>query len=870
MTLLLVSLLALAGSAQTPSAAPPTPEAKPARTEAGGDSAPAQQRTSLNLLGQTDTNRGESRRNENVQFNLVDNNAVKEMNIRLGATATIVGEFQADRRYFGAELGARPAAPVHAAASPAASVHGSLFLNHNNSIFSARSFFQVGDVRPARENNYGFTVNTSLWKGASLSMNGSQNKQRGVVNGNVLVPLLSERTPLTSDPQLRPIVENYLAAYPAELPNRTDIADRALNTNSPQQIDTDAAGIQLDQRMGTRDRITLRYGFTAQSVDAFQFVAGQNPDTDTKSHTARITWNRAWSAMTTMDASVGFDRLGSLLQPAAPYGSISSSNALSSIGPSPIIPIDRAQNRYRGAVSVAHLRGRHRLSFGGGWTRLQYNGEETDGHRGILSFRNDFGRDAITNLRMGTPSQLIQALGTTYRGFRNWDSAIFAGDRWQATSSLTLQFSLRYEAWTRPHDVTGRSNLQLDSDLNNFAPSFGFAQRMPGKWGVLRGAYGLHYGEIFPVTYGQDRLNAPNSLRIVINQPNLADPLGGRRFEELDPNGPSSLVEISRDLATPYSHQYNFSWEAEVAPQWKLQLGYAGSRSNKLIMTWFLNRGQVVEGIPLISATINERRANPNRYEHLYVLNGSRGYYDAGRASLVAPRWRGVNFSVSYWFSKAIDLGTDYANTASGPDARVAVSQTESDVYKDTKALSNFDQPHAFLGQFHYETPRGRDSVGRWLGGWELSGVVLAKPGTPFTVESGSDAPGFGNVDGARGDRPNLLDTAVLGRTIGHPDTAQSLLPRSAFAFIRPGEMAGSLGRNTFRKGRIANVNAALARTFVVSGDNKLTFRAESINFFNTAQFADPTKELASPSFGQINNTLNDGRTFRFGLRFEF
>ncbi len=674
-----------------------------------------------------------------------------------------------------------------------------------------------------------------------------------ILNSALSSKIFSPPTPLTS-----PTAPTSPTAHSTPIP--------------PQHINTDAAGAQLDQRIGGKDRVTLRYGFTAQSVDAFQFVAGQNPDTDTKSHTARITWNRALSAGTTMDASLGFDRLGSLLQPAAPYGAISSSNALSSIGPSPIIPIDRAQNRYRGAVSLAHLRGRHRLAFGGAWTRLQYNGEEADGHRGILSFRNDFGRDAITNLRLGTPSQLIQALGTTYRGFRNWDGNLYAGDRWQATSSLTLHYSLRYEWWTRPHDVTGRSNLKFDSDLNNFAPTFGFAQRMPRKWGVLRGAYGLHYGEIFPVTYGQDRLNAPHSLRIVLNQPNLADPLGGRRFEELDPNGPTGIVEISSDLATPYSHQYNFSWEAEVGPQWKLQLGYAGSRSSKLIMTWFLNRGRVVEGIPLISATINDRRADPNLFEHLKVLNGSRGYYDAARASLVAPRWRGLNFSVAYWFSKAIDFGTDYANTASGPDARVAVSQSEFDVVNDTKALSNFDQPHAFLGQFNYETPRGRGSagLGRFFGGWAFSSVVLAKPGTPFTVESGSDAPGFGNVDGSRGDRPHLIDPAVLGRTIGHPDSSQNLLPRSAFAFIRPGELAGSLGRNTFRKGRIANVNASLARTFTIAGDNKLTFRAESINFFNTAQFADPTKELASPSFGQINNTLNDGRTFRFGLRFEF
>jgi hypothetical protein len=52
--------------------------------EAEGDSAvDLGKRTDLNLLGKTHAAGGESRRNENVQFNLIDNNALKELNIRL-------------------------------------------------------------------------------------------------------------------------------------------------------------------------------------------------------------------------------------------------------------------------------------------------------------------------------------------------------------------------------------------------------------------------------------------------------------------------------------------------------------------------------------------------------------------------------------------------------------------------------------------------------------------------------------------------------------------------------------------------------------------------------------------------------------------
>jgi hypothetical protein len=74
------------------------------------------------------------------------------------------------------------------------------------------------------------------------------------------------------------------------------------------------------------------------------------------------------------------------------------------------------------------------------------------------------------------------------------------------------------------------------------------------------------------------------------------------------------------------------------------------------------------------------------------------------------------------------------------------------------------------------------------IGRWEFGAITLVKSGTPFDVLSGSDGPGYGNVDGAIGDRPNLFEPAILGRTINNPDTATQMLPRSAFAFMRPSD----------------------------------------------------------------------------------
>jgi hypothetical protein len=281
----------------------------------------------------------------------------------------------------------------------------------------------------------------------------------------------------------------------------------------------------------------------------------------------------------------------------------------------------------------------------------------------------------------------------------------------------------------------------------------------------------------------------------------------------------------------------------------------------------------LVPGIEPTSDNINDRRPDPNFYEIRNIVNGSRGYFDAAKLTLTIPGWHGLSGEGSYWFSKAMDLGSHYMNTASGHDGRLSVSPSGEDAQGQMRGLSDFDQPHAFFWRLSYDTPllAAQPSWMRALfGGWSVSGVALRKSGTPFHVISGSDSPGNGNVDGATEDRPNILDPTILGRAIDHPDTSTEMLPASAFAFITPEEQTGNLGRNTFRKDGIWNVNASLARNWPLGGDRSLMLRAESINLLNTPQFAEPGLELTSPNFGQITNTLNDGRTFRFRLQFGF
>jgi hypothetical protein len=467
----------------------------------------------------------------------------------------------------------------------------------------------------------------------------------------------------------------------------------------------------------------------------------------------------------------------------------------------------------------------------------------------------------------GAPSYYDITLGEMARGFRNWSANGFFADRWKIHSRFQLYYGLRYGLVTAPVEVDGLDRVPYGCDCNNFSPRVAFAWQAGAGW-TVRSSYSVSFSEIQPVTYQQIRYNLPLVRYVQVQNPDLLEPLRGVR---LDAGGRSAPTLLAGDLVSPYSHQYNLSLERQIAGQAMLRLGYVGSRSFKFPNVYILNRAEPVAGIPLTLGTVDLRRPDPRFFEVRQVVNGGIGYFDAAQVSLDAPPHHGVRWNVTYTFGKAIDEGADYSSTAANREVLRARSLWQYDSFGDKKGLSNFDSTHALLASWTWDLPRPRRVgwMSHLLDDWQLSSVTMLKSGTPLTLYIGSDAPGFGNVDGGASDRPNILDPSILGRTIDHPDTAGSILRRDRFAYIAAGERRGSIGRGTFRKAGIANLNAALSKQWHWGWRREWTalVRAEVYNLTNTPQFDEPQRNLSSPAFGKITNTLNDGRIWQVGLR---
>jgi hypothetical protein len=170
------------------------------------------------------------------------------------------------------------------------------------------------------------------------------------------------------------------------------------------------------------------------------------------------------------------------------------------------------------------------------------------------------------------------------------------------------------------------------------------------------------------------------------------------------------------------------------------------------------------------------------------------------------------------------------------------------------RGASDFDVRHSFLADISYEPLRKHNGPfpSSLMRGWGLDGMVRARTGFPITVLNADYSMGlnFANVF-----RPGL----VPGQPVWLPDGSAPggrRLNSAAFQ-AAPGLVQGNLGRNAIPGFGMCQVDFGLRRDFVVAERRSLQLRIEAFNALNHPNFADPSRYLSSPLFGQANSMLN-------------
>jgi len=389
----------------------------------------------------------------------------------------------------------------------------------------------------------------------------------------------------------------------------------------------------------------------------------------------------------------------------------------------------------------------------------------------------------------------------------------------------------------------------------------------------------------FELTYNGNRgigvpfFDSGNDARFPMLSPLVRVDVGGGNLQ------PVMFDRVCNDASDPICRTLDANGNVVVNTSGTLKTFSAlNSATATLAQKGISVEGGVPHGyVSLSTPRTNERRPDPTLIRYVTLRNFGWTYYNGMIAKFVKRSSRGLSFTASWTFSKAIDTGSE--QTFTGVDTNAPTGKNNA--ARSLRGLSSFHTPHRAVLSYGYELPWMRSQrgiLGRVAGGWIVTGVSVFQTGTPFTVLLGYDA----NLDGLGSDRPNITDPSYLYRSIDNgrqpstcptpiaggvcQDTAsQSQVPGNVFVPGQAGTIGaesriisagsdgrGSIGRNTFYTHGINNTDATFQKAFRVREGMRVTLRMEFYNLFNRTSFGVPARTILSATpFGRITSTRN-------------
>lgn len=352
--------------------------------------------------------------------------------------------------------------------------------------------------------------------------------------------------------------------------------------------------------------------------------------------------NRTAASSSIVDMHPG---LSISLAPGRPFGMIDISG-ISLLGNSPEIPVGDFSTVYQVQDQLSLITGRHTLTFGGEFQRIQSNGPLDFVVNGLYTFQDlsPFGIPAQTN---NPPLEFfLQALPLSYAGAippnsnsnRDYRQSVVSGfvqEFWRATTRLTVNGGLRYDFYSNPTEAHGRmsvirspatdsgptvGNLFAGMPLDLFSPRAGFAWNIfGGGKTVLRGGAGIFRDQLPIYLFATDRFLSPFFSINSFVFPSFLNPQSAALTQPLD------LYSMTYHPKFPYALQYNLNLEREIAPGTLLTAGYFGARGNHL--------PREVEANPF-EPTLGHRY-NPNLPSPLLAeLTDAQSFYNSFQLSL--------------------------------------------------------------------------------------------------------------------------------------------------------------------------------------------------------------------------------------------
>jgi hypothetical protein len=383
----------------------------------------------------------------------------------------------------------------------------------------------------------------------------------------------------------------------------------------------------------------------------------------------------------------------------------------------------------------------------------------------------------------------------------------------------------------------------------HLAPRLGFAYTLTPKT-VIRAGGGIFYS-FKTVTSGNSLAkNAPFSGTLItandINNFAAAKPISAgfpAERPELWPIAGTAFYYWPQDSKTSTMYEWQMNVQRELPANMMVSVAYVGAKGTYVDAVG-LNINQPIPGPGAVAG----RRPYPNLSDSIGVVPWGNSIYNSLQTSF-ERRMGSLRFTTAWTWAHSID------NT-SGESSGSPIQNSRD--LRAQRASSTFDVRHKLSVGATWEMPFGRGkpllassprAVDLIIGGWQLNSITTLQTGLPFTpvMQTSTLNTGSGSQF------PNRIASGVL------PSSERSIHRWfDATAFVAPGQYTfGNSGRNVLYGPGTKQVDLSLFKSFALSEKQRIQFRAEAFNAFNTPQFNNPNAQIGFTGVARITSAGN-------------
>jgi hypothetical protein len=571
-------------------------------------------------------------------------------------------------------------------------------------------------------------------------------------------------------------------------------------------------------------------------------------------------------------------------------------------------PWDRSERTWNVVSTVTKLMHTHTVKFGGEWrknTDMLLQTQDAGGSRGRFAFNasgtgSPAEQASLSGLANSFASFLLDWPNTVQRdlkvidrpGTKHWAMATFIQDKWQVRQNITVDLGLRWEFYKPLEGIEGKgalsnydpstntlrvagygstSNaLNVKNYFKNFGPRTGISWRL-NEQTVVRAGYGAsaipfpdnRYAFAFPVkqNYSGSAANGfqrAGTMATGFPAPVLANipsdgviPVSGSLLNSLYDVIPPGLHEGTL-------HSWNVAFQRQLPYGFTADVAYVGSKGVNLVADLDTNASLVYgsgnAGRPQF-AQFNRTGTNRTR------TNFGKSRYNGLQIKVDRRFMNGLLVTNSYTLGQSRDLAQENGGIGTPIDFNLSWARSDT------------DRLHNYVLSSVYELPWGPNkrwmndsTLGKIVGGWQLSGLFVAQSGQALTIGGNGtllNTPGSNAYVNLTGDNKVL---GGLGPGKLYFDPTVYSLPAAG--------VQGNMKRHSGPDGPgFWQLDGALFKRFPLGGTRFGEFRIDAYNVTNSVRWANPTTGYSTATgntFGQITGTTGSQRSIRFGARFTF